>query len=400
MKIQHLESKRILSGGKFPFYLLHGAEEFLQKELAAELVEFLMKGSDGSDAALRFDCAADKEDAVLNAISQPQMFSTVTVVIVENAQNMALQGGGEKAEKFRNQGAFERFVRLVESPPDDVHVVLLADGELKEKSRKVKGAKFVELLMAAMDEKGCVVEFPRMYDDGVARWLTGRAKVKGLKLTLAQAEMIVMRAGRDLRHLTNEMDKLALFSGGGAVDDEAVEALLTTAEEEVVFKLVEALFEGRKKDVAAVLVDMKRGDVPPLQIIGNMTSNLRMVWQARSLLERGHLRNMPEEYRGGWSAVMREVKKVPEDAAADIAADGPRSLLNKSPFYIFKCVGQAKKLPVRTLERWLLYCTRADQSLKGIQRGAGPDDIIMDRLAADMMREIKSREVPSSRKRR
>lgn len=401
MEIERKEQSGILSGRKFPVYLLHGSGEFLQRELADGLVDFLLGGGEGGDAVLRFDCGSAGAADILNGLSQPQMFSPVTVVVVENAQEMALEAGSgagkkkaEPQERYRNWDEWERFRRWAASPPEDTHLILIAAGEMK--SRK-SGKRFVERAYGEIEGKGCAVRFPKMYDEGVARWVVERSKRAGLKMTVGRAEYMIMRAGSDLRHLANELEKLALYCGeGGVVDEAAIEALATSGEEEVVFKLVDAVFDGRKADAAEILGEARKGNVHPLQVLAGLTANIRMVWQARRLLEMGYLRKLPADYRrAGYAGVKRELMRIPDEAVGEISDDGSRSLVRRTPFYVHKCVRQARRLPLRLLERWIYYCARADRALKGISRGSGPEDVVFDRLIAEMMREIRPKAVPS-----
>lgn len=401
MEITQKDSGNILSGRKFPVYLLGGSEEFLQKELAAGLVEFLTGGGEAGDAVLSYDCSTASIEDILNGASQPQMFSPVSVVIVENAHDMILEtaggeGGKKKPEKkYCNYREWERFQKWLESPFEDVHMILIAGTEVKFKKT---GKKFVERAYKDLERIGCVVNFPRMYDDGVARWLAGRASRCGLKMSVASAEFMILRAGRDLRHLANELEKLKLYCGKDRVVDEAsIELLATSGEDELVFKLVDAIFDGKKMGVLEILEDAKKSGVHPLQVIAGLTANMRMVWQARRLMELGYLKKLPRDYRsGGYSGVKRELMRIPDEVVLEVSDDGLRSIVRKTPFYAHKCARQARKLPSRLLERWAYYCARADRALKGVDRGVGPDDMILDRLVAEMMKDIKLKAVPTS----
>ncbi|MEW5946567.1 MAG: DNA polymerase III subunit delta, partial [bacterium] len=251
---------------------------------------------------------------------------------------------------------------------------------------------FLERCFTELKRKGHVVFAPRMYDEQKVRWIIERARGANVALSHEQAELVYARGGADLRHLANEIEKLALFCGGREPSNEEIGLVVTSCEEEYIFDLTDAVFNGDRAAAACLLRRATEGDRDPHRVVAALASHLRTVWQARALIEAGYLAKLPREYKtGGGRAVVGDLQRVPEDLIGRIAESRESSIAGKSPFFVYKCARQARRLPMKVLERWAYYCAQADRGLKGIRRGAGPGDIVLERLVADMLKETGRR---------
>ena len=398
MELVRDESARALKEKKAPFYILHGQTEFLQNESADTIVDFLVGSEDKDSALVKLDCGnADDIDSILDAFSQPSLFSPLRIVLVRNAQNMTLESRETttskkktpEKEKYRNHQQWERFHRLIQSPLPDAHTVFVANAELKEKP---SGTTFLERAYAEINRKGFIIRFPRMYEEETVKWLVQRAHGRNLKLSHEQGELMLMRGGSDLRHLANEIEKLALYAEEKKhVDDSAILELVTNCEGNIYFDLVDAMFAGKKNEILNLLRQSLESDTHPLQIVATIASNLRLVWQARCLLKKGYFKNLPSSYKkGAYGYILSELRQIPKSDLEPISEDPRQSITAKVPFVVYKYLTHARRLSPRILERWLLYCSRTDLSLKGISKDGTPEDIVLDKLIAAMMREIRN----------
>ena len=121
--------------------------------------------------------------------------------------------------------------------------------------------------------------------ENLFEFVTQRLRQAGKNIDVQAREMILARAGDDLRALQQELDKLFLFVGERpSIRAEDVEAIFTDQGEGWIFDLTRAIAE---RDAGAALAQLARllaqGE-HPLKILGTVTAEVRRLVAARQLL--------------------------------------------------------------------------------------------------------------------
>lgn len=121
--------------------------------------------------------------------------------------------------------------------------------------------------------------------ENLFEFVTQRLRQAGKNIDAQAREMILARAGDDLRALQQELDKLFLFGGErSSIRAEDVEAIFTDQGEGWIFDLTRAIAE---RDAGAALAQLARllaqGE-HPLKILGTVTAEVRRLVSARQLL--------------------------------------------------------------------------------------------------------------------
>lgn len=121
--------------------------------------------------------------------------------------------------------------------------------------------------------------------ENLFEFVTQRLRQAGKNIDAQAREMILARAGDDLRALQQELDKLFLFVGErSSIRAEDVEAIFTDQGEGWIFDLTRAIAE---RDAGAALAQLARllaqGE-HPLKILGTVTAEVRRLVSARQLL--------------------------------------------------------------------------------------------------------------------
>lgn len=121
--------------------------------------------------------------------------------------------------------------------------------------------------------------------ENLFEFVTQRLRQAGKNIDVQAREMILARAGDDLRALQQELDKLFLFVGERpSIRAEDVEAIFTDQGEGWIFDLTRAIAE---RDAGAALAQLARllaqGE-HPLKILGTVTAEVRRLVSARQLL--------------------------------------------------------------------------------------------------------------------
>lgn len=401
---------KLRGAGPRPFYVCHGEYEFLNKEFAAEALKLLVPdAAERAGVTQRFDWSEgeDAVDAWSEAAGSLSLFGGGQLLIVDNAHVPALKrkpnpaAKAKNEDKFTNWISYRRFERVVEDPLDGVHTIFLCHEPLN-KVKTLTGRrsdKFIQRLYPLFSDKGAVVEFAKLWDNQIVAWINARLMAQGLRIGNETAEFLLAWAGSDLRHLDNEIQKLATYLGdGAAVTEDHVRTLITSCEDQFVYLLIDTIMEGRG-DEALRLLDMALvGSTQPLFVIAAFSGVMRDMWQARYLMDRGYFKHMPERYNK--MKTLNEAARVGEADRRVLSPDG-KCLADRSPYIVFHAVRRARLLPLKTIENIMRRLMDIDCQLKGIMRPKkGTDEILLHQLVSDLTFVVRKAAAPRQRARR
>lgn len=397
MDLDYEGSRALLKGKTAPVYVLHGdpQSEFLMSEFAAKLVDYLLPASERESGLQRFDAAEGMDmDRVLDA-AMPSLFSAQQVVVAQNAQVFTLHkrpGEDSKkpdAERYTNYGQLERLGRFLASPPEGVHIIFIAYEDMAP-SGKGTGTRSERMLKRAFEtirKKGNLVRFRRLYTDGYIAWSSRRMQEAGLKPVRGAVELFVERAGEDLRHLAMEIEKLAAFLGdGGKVTEEIVRRQVSSCLDNFVSEMLHAMIMRRGAEAVEHLEKTLLGNSHPVFIVAAAASQMRLLWQARYLMDMGYYADLPREYRAGGPAYMAaESKKVAPALAAAMAGERSRSVVGIHSFRAFHIFQEARQMSLQDIESAIAQLLDIDCRLKGIRYPKrGSDEMMLEWLVADV----------------
>jgi DNA polymerase-3 subunit delta len=204
----------------------------------------------------------------------------------------------------------------------------------------------------------------------------------GKRLAPALAAQFVSRAGHDMGRLRMELEKLATYMGDRAdITAADIAAVVSEVPEHTIFELVDAI--GSKQPARAMRTLealLPGGPTGPqgdrasaaLSALGMIARQLRLLWQARLLLDRRLPLNRPDA--------------VPADVAAMFPQE--HNLLDtlKAYGYLAKRYdAQARRFTSQELSRALERVAEAEMSLKGQLQGAsGDEQLALELMIADL----------------
>jgi DNA polymerase-3 subunit delta len=164
----------------------------------------------------------------------------------------------------------------IEALPDDLTVVLVAHSK--------PGAKLAGAVRKAGGEV-LAYDAPRQRD--LPRRLIADAKERGFQLEPAAARMLTQRLGPNPLRLSNELDRLGLWAGGGRVTAEDLEAMISDLSEAAVWSLSDALLEGDAETALAIAERLLGQGENVTGLVYALASRLRKATAAMERLEQG-----------------------------------------------------------------------------------------------------------------
>jgi len=258
--------KSLGKGQLAPFYLFYGSGEFrLEKVLDKIREDFIPESAKELNLEIFYGGEADPGDIINRALSFPFMARN-RLIIVRRTENF-------KAEDF------DVFLRYLEAPSESTCLIFISS---KPDFRK----KFYTKIKAL----GGAVNFRELKEYQVVPWIKQTAKELGLRIDSQACIYLQQMVGNRLRDLYVEIEKLHLRYGQIAVTIDHVKELAIHSRIYTIFQLMDAI---SLKDCARSLVILKRfleeedKKKAPLQFIGMLNRQIRLLWQTKSILANG-----------------------------------------------------------------------------------------------------------------
>ncbi len=206
------------------------------------------------------------------------------------------------------------------------------------------------LRKAVADAGGDVREFKAPTQDGMARWISDRARERDVRISPAAATELARRVGANVRErdidrrrqgelAVAELEKLALYRLDGQIGPEDVKALVADAVPGSTWAFLDAVGM-RRADVAADLAD-RLEDVPAPLLVTHIHRRLKQLIDVADLLASG--------------TPARELVRT----------------LKLNPYVAEKLAGQARTWTLPELDAALSGLLDLDAALKGHEGGGG-----------------------------
>lgn len=341
---------------KHPIVMLSGEEPILRSRALAALLEALGPGDDDFDRE-EFDADASSPTDWLGSAGTAPFLGERRVVTVRH-----LLRGDPTDVKLQGLPASALLVLVADEETGD-------DGR-QQRLKSVRGAW--EKLAAS---SGGFVERFEAESKEVKKAVRAEAQALGKKMSDTAAETLVEMTGGSISRALEELNKLAIFVGDQPEIREAdVRSVAVPSREWNVFNLVDSLLSGQSATALRQLKILvgsqnKAEEAAMRSILPQMSRNLRLVWQARVLLDaKVHVNALPPEI----AALMPE-----------------RNDIRKEKTWVQeKIVRLARRVSLPQVSRCLQIIAETDARLKGMLDGFSGMDTL-ERMALEIAQAVR-----------
>lgn len=346
-----------------PVYLFYGPEDRRKRAALAVLIERAIS-PEGRDFDLEYfdaDAPSTTAEAVIAAATALPLFSEKRLVIVTDAGRFRDRRQARQAE---------RLAALLGKLPATACLAFVAWSEPEEEGRR--RAPVPEKLEAALKAAGKVLFFGAVSAEEATAFAVSEAAARGKKLAPGLAATLIRATGPDLDRVASEVEKLVLYAGERqAITAQDVRALVPPPPEENVFQLLDALGERRGEQALRLLRALQDGGEPPWRILTLLARQLRLIWQAKYLIEEG--------------VPLGQASATPEAVRALLPSDGGLlSVLARQPFQASKLTRQAHAFTWERLQRGLDRLVKTDAGTKGWDGGVDDPVLALELLVHDL----------------
>jgi DNA polymerase-3 subunit delta len=243
-----------------PIYALLGDEDFLKRLVRDKIIAAVLSGADPEFAVATY--AGEKLDfsTVRNDLDTLPFLAPCRVVVVEDADHKPNPNSESFLAKYRPQ--LEQYA----AKPSPTNILVL---DVKTFPETTKLAK------ALPDSAKIVCKGPPPYR--LPAWCVDWAKSRhGKKLAPDAAELLVELVGGGMGLLDQELEKLASAVGAKpAITAEDVSRLVGRSKAAEVFRIMDAVGEGKPGEALSILEDLFAEGEDPMAILGPLTGQLR-----------------------------------------------------------------------------------------------------------------------------
>lgn len=228
--------KSIRQGRLAPVYIIHGEEGFFTDELAKEFEKLVPEGERDFNL-YTFYAPEVKAETIIGACRRYPMMADRQVVIVREAQ-------AARADEINKLHAY-----IATANPHTVLAILF-------RGEKAKGK---DLLAAAKKHGAVMFESKKPNGRNIDVLISNIVKSKGLNIEAKGLAMLCEYLGTDASKIYNEIDKMALVLGPGAmITPESIEANIGVSKDYNDFELVDAIAARNSAKAFKILAYFRR----------------------------------------------------------------------------------------------------------------------------------------------
>ena len=261
--------KELSAGCPGQLYILHGEETYLRDYYLGRLKELLLTGEMGEFNHHQISAKEMSPHRLEEAVDCLPMMAERTLITITDYD---LFKAGEKDR--------EAYVKLFSQLPDYCCVVFLYDLIPYKGDARTK-------LAAAIKKSGLVVNFTRQEQGDLVDWVRRRFRALGKDIDSRLALDLIFLCGDLMTNLIGEIEKIGAYAKNPRITREDIDAVATPQLDAVVFRMTDAIGEGRFDQAAGVLGELYQMQEPPIRILFSLGKQMRQLYSARLMIERG-----------------------------------------------------------------------------------------------------------------
>lgn len=197
-----------------------------------------------------------------------------------------------------------QFIGIVETVPflSDKRLIIIHDFLVEGKSEEIKKTAdlferipdhsivvFIERKKADartsffknISKIGQVTEFALLETPELIRWIQTQSQQHNLSLTPSQAKTLAESVGPDLWQLSQEIEKLSIYSQGKPLTDETLDTMVSSNITTSIFKLTDSLGLKQPQQALKILHQLLERGENLIQIIAMITRHFRILIQTQ-----------------------------------------------------------------------------------------------------------------------
>ncbi|MCF6250532.1 MAG: DNA polymerase III subunit delta [Methylococcaceae bacterium] len=206
-------------------------------------------------------------------------------------------------------------------------------------SPKLAGATLKTKWFQSIEQAGVVVQTWPLEGADLIQWLQRRAKKRGLLIELDGIKVLASRIEGNLLAAAQEIEKLYILHGESTLSKQAVEQAVADSARFDVFKLTDCVLSGRVSRAIKIVNGLKSEGIAAPVVLWALAREARLLIKIKTALKQGQNKEIVFKNHRLW--------------------DKRKQLVNAT----------LSRIDIKALEQVLLLGYKADQQIKGQEKG-------------------------------
>ncbi|MDZ7859920.1 MAG: DNA polymerase III subunit delta [Candidatus Krumholzibacteriota bacterium] len=241
-------------------YLLKGREKFIMEQFEKKIASSVLGGDvkNAFNLSVTYGRDVDIEEFISAANSFPFMAGK-KVLVLRELEN--LRGSCKKLTEYCGD-------------PVESSIVVIIYNTHDQTGRRIKPPRGFQELEKTVEKNGTVLEFRKLYEGDLRRWIIQKAGNMGVKISPEASKTLVERIGGNIYDLKNELDKLAIVYEDRKVDIEDLRQVIGNYRFNGIYDLIDTLEPQRESETLEILFKIiNSGTERPSVIVYNLIRN-------------------------------------------------------------------------------------------------------------------------------
>lgn len=301
MDIQNQTYKRI--------YLLYGEEAYLRIQYKNKLKKALVPEDDTMNYSY-FEGKDVNAAEIIDLAETMPFFADRRVIFIENT-GMCKDGN-------------DKFAEYVATIPEST-VIVMVESAVDKRTK----------LFKAIGKEGRCVEFTEQAETTLKKWIAGRMKTEGKRITEHTLDVFLETVGTDMQNISMELEKLFSYTyGRDIITEEDIHAICSVRLVNRIFDMIGKIALRRQTEALEMYQDLLNMKESPFGILALINRQFTMMIQIADLMSNG----------------------VPQASIA--------SKVGMSPYIVGKYVPQIRCFTMKEMKAVLEGCAQVDYDVK------------------------------------
>ncbi len=142
-------------------------------------------------------------------------------------------------------------------------------------------------LLRELSDKAEIRSFPLLRETRLRQWIQRRVAEEGGSISPQAVGLLTKLVGSDLWIMSNEINKLVLFTSGHRIEEEDVKMVVSYAQQANVFAMVDAILEFKAGVAEQSLQHLLQRGAAPAYLLVMLSRQVQMIVRAKELRKQG-----------------------------------------------------------------------------------------------------------------
>ena len=254
------------------FYLLYGIEPYL-----INFYENMIKNSFVDESGLNKFIYTEENfqiDEVSKNIIKYPIFNDKKLIVFKNINMFSKKIYSDLISYFEEA--------------KDYNIVLIVENENKENYRYKEKYDEKNKLYKFINDNGVVLHLKDVDDSAIIKFIENKFKKYNKTINAMNISLIIKKCGKDLFSVQNEIDKIIAYVGDrNVIEKEDVEKVITKNLQEQIFKFIDKINMGNKKEALYIYSNLPEKDTDNRYILVNIRNNYKKMLQIKDMFANG-----------------------------------------------------------------------------------------------------------------